>query len=205
MQVNINLLQSLNIFAAGKKDRFYLQGVYIETQAKGIALVATDGKTMACALQDWHGADEMGGFIVPSELIAKVKVKKHTDMAEISRAQGYVTIEYCGDKFSAQEIDGSFPAWSRVIPTKLNNELAHFNPSDLIKFSKAMAMMGLGKDPVPTVFHNGQDPALVDMGMTERDGFGWQWFGVAMPFRASAMAIVPPDVSWTTQKQDQAA
>lgn len=203
MLININLLKAVNLAVSNDETRYYLHGVNIQTTPKGIVLAATDGKRMIVARQKYaDGADVPDGvireapalnIIVPRDLIAKIKTtRKSSDYAELLFADGKVTLTLDGVSVSSGVIDGTFPDYRRVIPATTDGALAQFDPSQLITFQKAAALVdGL---PVPTLHHNGDAPALVTIKATDdRDAF--EIFGVLMPYRANADK---PHVAWAT-------
>lgn len=203
MLININLLKAVNLAVSNDETRYYLHGVNIQTTPKGIVLAATDGKRMIVARQKYvDGVDAPDGvireapalnIIVPRDLIAKIKTtRKSSDYAELLFADGKVTLTLDGVSVSSGVIDGTFPDYRRVIPATTDGALAQFDPSQLITFQKAAALVD--GSPVPTLHHNGDAPALVTIKTTDdRDAF--EIFGVLMPCRANADK---PHVVWAT-------
>jgi len=203
MLININLLKAVNLAVSNDETRYYLHGVNIQTTPKGIVLAATDGKRMIVARQKYaDGVNAPDGvireapaldIIVPRDLIAKIKTtRKSNDYADLLFADGKVTLTLDGVSVSSGVIDGTFPDYRRVIPATTDGALAQFDPSQLITFQKAAALIdGL---PVPTLHHNGDAPALVTIKKTDdRDAF--EIFGVLMPCR---VPTDKPHVAWAT-------
>jgi DNA polymerase-3 subunit beta len=185
---DIRALKATAIAASTEQTRYYLNGVCIEHSPNGPIFIATDGHRMIAARHDWQG-DAPAAFapvIVPLELLKRIKIsRKASDFATITlTGEGgdrKVAIDYAGATVAANEIDGCFPDWRRVIPQNEPSGVAcQFQAQYLDAFRDAMAILAGGKsDAQPNIAHNGMDPALVDLG----DAGAVQAFGVLMPYR----------------------
>ncbi len=129
------LIEKTRFAISTEETRYYLNGIYLhQAQTEGedmLRAVATDGHRLALVevpLPDGlPGGDEgLPGVIIPRKTVGEV----HRMMGE---SEGDVTIEMSDAKirFSIDDlvmtsklIDGTFPDYSRVIPTANDKELA---------------------------------------------------------------------------------
>lgn len=186
--IDIRALKAAAIAAGTEQTRYYLNGVCIQHTPTGPIFVATDGHRLIAARHDWQG-DAPAPFapvIVPLELLKRIKiVRKASDVATITLTgdgvDRKVAIDYAGGTVAANAIDGVFPDWRRVIPQSEPNGVAcQFQAQYLDAFRDAMAILSGGKsDAQPRVAHNGDNPAIVDLG----EAGAVQAFGVLMPYR----------------------
>jgi hypothetical protein len=198
LQINARLLKAIACATSKDETRFYLKGVCIDFESTGYVLTGTDGHKLLCAKQDYQDAADAAcagqrQIIIPSELIDLLKPKgRSPDNAVLSFPETdsalqwrLLTLAFAGASYSQAEVEGSFPAARRVVPTEISREPATFDPRVLYTFTQAQAALGMGKDSkaIPRVLYNGGNPALVDWLPA---GFipGAVGFGVAMPFRA---------------------
>lgn len=185
MELNIKLLKAAALATSKEETRYYLKGVAVQADAKGVFLVATDGHR---ALVFRQAAECYGGepinIIIPNNIISGIKLNKHVDLAELTQdSPTHWRLEYCGTSVVFSPIDGTFPDWRRIVPKETNGELAQFNPSyvgDMGKVAKALGQ----SDAAVAIAHNGESPALITFG-DDVDGFG-----VLMPTRANYRSTV---------------
>lgn len=118
----------IELFAAKKDIRYYLNGVYFDAKAK--VLVATNGHALARVKVECDKDDKTSG-IIPLEAIkrirelTKAKVKdadivRLTPKAGGTEYQGIITLK---DGSTFVLIDGSFPDFTRVIPKAADRPL----------------------------------------------------------------------------------
>ena len=120
-----------------EETRYYLNGVYLHV-AQGedgpmLRCVATDGHRLAridSALPD--GAAEMPGVIVPRKTVAELRKLLDDDDADIAVSVSETKIRFATPAITltSKVIDGTFPDYSRVIPSgntrKLEVDAADF-------------------------------------------------------------------------------
>lgn len=185
--LSANYLRVAALFVSTEETRYYLNGVLVEPRAGGATLVSTDGHRLFAA-KDTHGEDNaplFGALSIPFGVIKRALAP--------FRAADYrenVTVDLVEDeagwtlgdvRFSP--IDGTYPDWRRVIPSSTSGDTAQFNADYLATFAKAQKMLGsgIGDDRKsryqPVVHHNGDGPALLDLGDAN-------CIGVLVPFRA---------------------
>jgi DNA polymerase-3 subunit beta len=98
------------------ETRYYLNGVYLHPSMDGyIVAVATDGHRLAKATLH-HGA-AFPGVIVPRKTVVElVKVLDIGDV-EVSVSETKIMFDMGATKIVSKVVDGTFPAYARVIPT----------------------------------------------------------------------------------------
>lgn len=191
--IDIRALKSTAVAASSEETRYYLKGVCVEHTPAGPVFVATDGARLIAARHDW--LDDTGAppafapVIIPADLIKRVKVGRR-DPNEATLTLDYrdgatcphVTITHAGAAVTSGAIDGTYPDWRRVVPREpASGAVAQYDCDLLATFRDAMRQLAGGKtDALPIVAHNGDNPAIVDMGDA---GGRVQAFGVLMPFR----------------------
>ncbi|MFQ6546889.1 DNA polymerase III subunit beta [Aestuariibius sp. 2305UL40-4] len=120
-----------------EETRYYLNGVYMHVAdgdgSKVLRCVATDGHRLAridAALPD--GADGMAGVIVPRKTVAELRKLLDDDETQIAVSVSETKIRFATQDITltSKVIDGTFPDYSRVIPTgntrKLEVDAADF-------------------------------------------------------------------------------
>lgn len=183
--INLRVLAALVPFASKDEVRYYLNGVCVEIDERGVTYAATDGRVFVAYRDDLPpDADSnrlLGTFIIPTPHCKPFKVgKEDSGLAKMFGA-ARLTLAYNFVDMTFAPIDGVFPDWRKMIPKEPpSGEIGQFNPTflgELAKFSKALDL-GL-----PVIAHNGAErPARV-------------WFPVhphvvvvIMPFRAAGVA-----------------
>ena len=194
MQINLKAMKSLVFFASNEETHYYLNGVAVQPTANGLFLVATDGHIMGVVRQHVESFGGISGdIIIPSTLLDKIKLarKDGSNLAEVTVVGNRVTIDYFGESYSADVIDGTFPSWRAIFPKdKASGKCAQFTPSLIARIAKAKAFWSGHKDPVFTISHNGESVAMVDWFTPENDCEG---FGMIMPRKMEVKLDQRPD------------
>jgi DNA polymerase-3 subunit beta len=124
-----------------EETRYYLNGVYMHVADAGgaqvLRCVATDGHRLAridAPLPD--GAEEMPGVIVPRKTVGELRKLLDDDEAEIAVSVSETKVRFAipGLTLTSKVIDGTFPDYSRVIPTANAKKLE----VDAKEFAKAV-------------------------------------------------------------------
>ena len=182
MQVNIKTLQALAKHIAPKTEiRYYLVGVQLEVTDAGRFYVATDGHKLVAIREARQEGDVNGDYLIPRDVILGVKIQKAgrnpVEYAEFELSDGKPSITYCGTETRFNLVDGKFPDWRRVVPTKVSGEIAQFNPDYLVEIRDcAAATIGIGKYSGLCLLHNGNSASLYQADSTD-------FIGVIMPLR----------------------
>lgn len=197
MLIDVRKLKATAIAAGVEETRYYLQGVYVEPMRDDIRLTGTNGHILICARQDYHDDDGLAArpapFIMPADLIAKVKLtKKHGSKAfanvTFDASTQQITIEFDGASYGAKAIDGAYPNYRAVIPAEAPTPAVpgHYDSKYLAALDKAAALLDA---PRAVIAQAGEDPALVNLGTPDA-------FGVLMPMRVDKCATLTTRPAW---------
>lgn len=111
-----------------EETRYYLNGVYLhlaeDNSTPVLRAVATDGHRLARVDADLPaGAEGMAGVIVPRKTVGELRKLLEVDDADVEIAVSETKIRFScnGVTLTSKVIDGTFPDYTRVIPT--NNTL----------------------------------------------------------------------------------
>ena len=189
MIINLKALKAVALFCSKEETRYYLKGVNLQFRSDHVIMVATNGHYLTALRQtlDEPLDSELPDTIVPIELIDRIKLSKHLDVAELYVDKGRITITYCGATYADGSIDASFPDWRRVSPSSVSGVAAQFDAAYPALFMKAARMFD--KSAQIKIAHNGLNPALVTWLPVES---GLDAFGVLMPHRMSEAMTAPP-------------
>lgn len=170
-----DLLKAAVLFTSKEETRFYLKGVAIQATLATVKIAATDGHRLFVARVDQTENTETFSIIIPSEAIATAtKGAKHSlDLSKLSDTQWRL-----GDTIFTP-IDGTFPEYSRIVPTGVSGETAQYNPEYVAALGKANKL--LGGQNLATIGYNGDSPALV----TGQGYKNHNAFAVIMPMRSA--------------------
>jgi DNA polymerase-3 subunit beta len=124
-----------------EETRYYLNGVYMHiADANGgqvLRCVATDGHRLARIDADMPaGAEGLPGVIVPRKTVGELRKLLDDDDAEIAVSVSETKIRFAapGITLTSKVIDGTFPDYTRVIPTGNTRRLE----VDAAEFAKAV-------------------------------------------------------------------
>ena len=183
VNIELNLVKACALACSKEETRYYLNGVFIQYDGHALVSVATDGHRLVAFKHDCDQGGELShmvesfGVIVPLAIINSIKLVKHDAIARLHHVDGLKwTIEYNGQAVTFDAIDGTFPDWRRVVPSKTSGEIAQFNLSYMADFAKIAKLLDKNA-PHCSIAHNGQGPALVSFN-SSYDGFA-----VLMPAR----------------------
>jgi len=192
--INANLFRIAHAFASKEGTRYYLQGVFVvRHQHHGVNLVVTDNHRMI-VIHDEKGETDLEGVIVKLDknALALCKADKREPGERRLRIHGDGEVEilaYEGEQkvssFRQCIVDGTFPAWDRVIPREFNGEQAMFNGAYLGDFGTAARELTGTKEAALRIVYNGDGPALVRFRTIEHA------FGVLMPIRDDGACALP--------------
>ncbi|MEA3539535.1 MAG: DNA polymerase III subunit beta [Pseudomonadota bacterium] len=104
-----------------EETRYYLNGIFMHVVDGKLLAVATDGHRLArVALDAPAGSDGMPDIIVPRKCVAEVRklLDEVTGEIEISLSSTKIRFRAGTAVLTSKLIDGTFPDYSRVIPTK---------------------------------------------------------------------------------------
>jgi DNA polymerase-3 subunit beta len=124
-----------------EETRYYLNGVYMHVAdsdgGKVLRCVATDGHRLARVDADLpKGAEGMAGVIVPRKTVGELRKLLEDDEAQIAVSVSETKVRFATPEITltSKVIDGTFPDYSRVIPTGNTKRLE----VDAAEFAKAV-------------------------------------------------------------------
>ena len=124
------LIDKTQFAISTEETRYYLNGIYLHVAGSGKAAtlraVATDGHRLAQAeLGVPSGASGMPGIIVPRKTVSEVRRLTEDSQAEVGIELSSAKIRFTiGDVvLTSKLIDGTFPDYTRVIPSGNDKEL----------------------------------------------------------------------------------
>ena len=124
-----------------EETRYYLNGVYLHVAegpgGKSLRAVATDGHRLARVDAELPlGAEDMPGVIVPRKTVAELRKLLTDEDAVIKVSVSEAKIRFATDEMTltSKVIDGTFPDYTRVIPTSNTRRLE----LDAADFAKAV-------------------------------------------------------------------
>lgn len=124
-----------------EETRYYLNGVYMHVSdadgGKVLRCVATDGHRLARIDSDLpEGASEMPGVIVPRKTVGELRKLLDDDEMDIAVSVSETKVRFATPDITltSKVIDGTFPDYTRVIPTGNTRRLE----VDAAEFAKAV-------------------------------------------------------------------
>ncbi|MEM8751403.1 MAG: DNA polymerase III subunit beta [Pseudomonadota bacterium] len=115
------LFEKANFAISTEETRYYLNGVYLhEAEGPKLRAVATDGHRLARIDADLpEGAAGCPGVIVPRKTVGELRKLLEDDEAMIGVSVSDTKIRFATDglTLTSKVIDGTFPDYTRVIPT----------------------------------------------------------------------------------------
>jgi hypothetical protein len=193
----------LKLFAASNDMRYYLNGINLEIGRAESRLVATNGYMLGCFRVESEQPEvtaPLTDIIIPNDLLKSIKPSGMVeitigDLETKDNGKGeqvpvpnsrQITLTYAGVLISGKTIDGVFPTWRNVIPTKVSGKAAQFDPHYIGLLSKAWAILRGNKGArCVGIGHNGGGAALIDLDDA-------CFVGAIMPMKVSA-PVSPPD------------
>ena len=109
--------------ASDEQTRYYLCGIHIHEQDGALRFVATNGHILSL-----HDCACVGALhqsvIVPSAAVAAIdKMATRAETLEFEQGPTLMRVRIPGAEFTTRLVDGSFPDYTRVIPTHLPHRL----------------------------------------------------------------------------------
>jgi DNA polymerase-3 subunit beta len=186
--INLRILAAASAFASKDETRYYINGVCLEIDERGVTYVATDGHRLVAYRDDLppDATDNRltGVFIIPTAHCKPYKLGKDDDAQAKIFGEGRLTISHSMVDLTFVPIDGVFPDWRKTLPpAAASGAIGQFELKRLATFKKFGDELGLGN---PFLAHNGDGPAY--LWFTGRNDV----LGLLMPFRMTdEIARVP--------------
>ena len=115
----LSLIERTVFAVARENTRFAINGVLWEKKGKKLALVATDGRRMACAVDVAERVvGEDAAMIVPARTVQALQrvLAGVTDLVAISFSRNQVVVRTGAYVISSALVEGQFPQYEEVIP-----------------------------------------------------------------------------------------
>lgn len=209
LTVRAEIIAVLKLFASDKDVRYYLNGIALEIGATESRLVATNGLMLGCiriVSEQPEVAAPLTNIIIPNDLLKSIKPSGMVeitigDLETKDNGKGEqvpvsnsrpITLTYAGVSISGKTMDGVFPEFRRVIPSKVSGQPAQFDPRFTGTLAKAWSIIHGGKGPhLVGIGFNGTDGALIDLAYED-------FTGVIMPLRSNAITAPVASPPWCT-------
>lgn len=208
ISINAGFIDAAMQCISKEETRHYLKGVFLD--ARGF-VVGTNGHMAfagrcndAFKLQDVRPAydvhsQNLAGIIVPSDAVVQVGKaagrSKGIHYTVERDATGLWWILYGNARVHFAPVDGSFPEWTRIIPTAPETLVAgHYQPQYIAALGKMAQALRDGKKDGACQFRlhqNGENPALVTFprpmeSVSDKRGPRSDCLAVLMPMRTHA-------------------
>ena len=129
----LRVLDTARVCVSQEETRYYLNGIYFHVSDEGqpvLKAAATDGHRLArVTVARPDGADGMPGIIVPRKCIGELRklLDEVEGSVQISLSASKIRFGLGSAILTSKLIDGTFPDYSRVIPTA-NDKLLKIDP-----------------------------------------------------------------------------
>ena len=114
------LIDKTRFAISTEETRYYLNGIYLHAKDGLLRAVATDGHRLARIDADLpEGAGNMPGVIVPRKTVGELRKLLEDDEAQIAVSVSETKVRFAtpGITLTSKVIDGTFPDYTRVIPS----------------------------------------------------------------------------------------
>lgn len=145
------LLKGTSFAASTDVNRYILNGSLFSFMNKKLVVVATDGKRLALAEQNFkvEKQDEKK-FVIPSKTIDQlVSMLGEEGQVQIRVSEGIVAFEFENTLIVSKQIDGQYPNYRRVIPS-CGEIVLTVDREALIKVIRRVGIIG-GDSPFKTI------------------------------------------------------
>jgi DNA polymerase III subunit beta len=114
--IDINaLLAPVKYSVSNEETRYYLNGIFVHQSGATLRAVSTEGHKLARNSTGLpEGASDIPGVIIPNKAIDVFAILKGT--VRVSLSSNKIRVEQDGAVITSKMIDGTFPAYERVIP-----------------------------------------------------------------------------------------
>ena len=177
-------MQAVQFAVSTEETRYFLCGIYIHTDGDKLKFVATDGHRLALAriVKPEMTGEMPGGVILPRKAVSDVlKMLDVADTVAVSLSESRARFEFGFCTLETKLIDGSFPAYERVIPRN-NQHILTVSASSLDATTQRVAAVGKEKSRPVKFGMNGETLNLTcqSEGDTATDSLDVTWTGEPM-------------------------
>ena len=170
--------------------RYYLLGVHVRADARGIIIESTDGHALARLRVSPAPVGTPVSAILPLEGLKAVTAggKKTLDdvlTVTVDAAANRVTIVDRTITHTLTPVDGRYPDTDQITRKALDApvELAQFNPELLERLHACIKTASGADNAIPAYSQRGQNPCVVTCGALP------EFIGLVMPWRADDVAV----------------
>ena len=147
----VEIIDKTSFAMSTEETRYYLNGIFlhVDETAAGARLkaAATDGHRLAhIAVERPEGAADMPDAIVPRKCISEIRklLEEAQDTVEIAMSTTKIRFTLGQAVLTSKLIDGTFPDYTRVIPTA-NDKLLKIDPRHFCQGVERVASIASGK------------------------------------------------------------
>lgn len=134
------LLEKTHFSMAQQDVRYYLNGLLLETSAKTLRSVATDGHRLALCEMDLASKGKGQQIIVPRKGVLELqRLLGSEGVVTLTIGSNHIRAQIGDIRFTSKLIDGRFPEYSRVIPA---------NPPRLVQADKDVLRSALQRTAI---------------------------------------------------------
>lgn len=129
----ISLISATAFAMSTETTRYYLNGIYVHFTDGQMFGAATDGSRLArFHCEEPEGACEAPGSIVSRKTVGLLDalLEEHGTAVGVDVSRGKIRFKLGAVELTSKLIDGTFPDYTRVIPT-MNNKALWFDPKQL--------------------------------------------------------------------------
>ena len=168
--------------------RYYLLGVHVRADARGVILEATDGHALARLRVSPTPVSTPVSVILPLEGLKAVTAggkKTLDDVLTVTVDGAAITIADRTATHALTAIDGKYPDTDQVTRKALAApvEMAQFNPALLERLHACIKTASGADNAIPCYSQRGQNPCVVTCGALP------EFIGLVMPWRADDVAV----------------
>ena len=138
IEFDLKYLKAVALSAGVKDVRYYLNGVCVFAEPRGVFAAATNGHRLAIArVGEFDG--ETFSTIIPSDVVSAIKPPK--TITRITLDTKANTLSTGGVTHSFKPVEGQFPDLWRIIPERITTEVAaNYQPRYLLDAHKAIQL-----------------------------------------------------------------
>ena len=116
-----DMIDTTRFAISTEETRYYLNGIYFHKSASdGLCAVATDGHRLALSQMSLpQGADDMPSIILPRKAVGELRklLDDQEGDVQVKLSETRAEFSFGSVQLTSKLIDGSFPDYTRVIPT----------------------------------------------------------------------------------------
>jgi DNA polymerase III subunit beta len=138
----IEMVSQTAFAVSDDETRFFMNGVYLETDENKLVMVATDGRRLSYISEDLpEGIGDFEGVIIPPKVLNLVrKLASGEGTLRMAVADKHVFFEFEDHFISSALIDGQFPNYRRVIPENQHYQIL-LDKSELSEALKRVSLL----------------------------------------------------------------